>query len=381
MPDFGHKILNKLGLHDHHDKYDQQQQPPQQQQYYPPQQHHPRPNRHVHHDQRALSNGNGGTYPRLARLSDGSLLSSFTRFPGDGARVLVVARSTDGHKFEDIGEVTRGTGDTDNLFLLEVAPSVVLGAFRNHDHDSSGRVTHFRITVCRSHDGGRTWQFASQAAEKSGDDGLGIWEPFMRMGSGGEVQLTYSQEFAPNNQCTMLVTSTDQGRTWSEPRCLHGKDDHRRDGMNGIARTFDADLGKEVLVMVFETNTKGPMQIEALISDDDGESWGRRHVVYSPHDGHRHNAGAPQIASFADGSLAVVFMTDEDHDQVDWVKNASIKAVFAPPPRGGEIRWDQTSTSICADSSHWPGVFALDGHTLLATYECKGPKARAISLQ
>ncbi|RAH77146.1 neuraminidase [Aspergillus japonicus CBS 114.51] len=441
MPDFGHKILNKLGLHDHHDHHDQQQQQqPPPQQYYPPQQQypgqqqydqqqysqynqqqynqqqyqynqqqygqqqyypspgqqqqqqpmgypgqghgHPRPNRHVHHDERSLTSENGGTYPRLARLSDGSLLSSFTRFPGNGERALVVARSTDGHNFKDIGEVTRGTGDTDNLFLLEVAPSVVLGAFRNHDHDASGRVTHFRITVCRSHDGGRTWQFASQAAEKSGSDGLGIWEPFMRIGSGGEVQLTYSQEMAPNNQCTMLVTSTDHGSTWSSPpRCLHGENDNRRDGMNGIARTFDAGLGKNVLVMVFETNTKGPMQIEALISDDDGENWGRRHVVYSPHDGHRHNAGAPQIASFADGSLAVVFMTDEDHDQVDWVKNASIKAVFAPPPNNGRIHWDQTSTSICADSSHWPGVFALDGHTLLATYECKGPKARAISLQ
>ncbi|RAK76574.1 sialidase family protein [Aspergillus fijiensis CBS 313.89] len=426
MPDFGHKILNKLGLHDHHDQQQQQQQQYDQQQYgqynqqqydqqqygqynqpqygqynqqqyqynqqqygqqqqqqpmgYPGQGHgHPRPNRHVHHDERALSNGNGGTYPRLARLSDGSLLSSFTRFPGDGQRALVVARSTDGHNFEDIGEVTRGTGDTDNLFLLEVAPSVVLGAFRNHDHDPSGRPTHFRITVCRSHDGGHTWQFASQAAEKPGGDGLGVWEPFMRMGAAGEVQLTYSQEMAHNNQCTMLVTSTDQGSTWSEPRCLHGKDDKRRDGMNGIARTHDGD--REALVMVFETNTRGPMQIEGLISYDDGRSWGNRHIVYSPRDGHRHNAGAPQIASFADGSLAVVFMTDEDHQEVDWTKNACIKAVFGPPPANGQIQWDHSATTICGESSHWPGVFGLDGHTVLATYECRGPKARAISLQ
>ncbi|PYH49810.1 sialidase family protein [Aspergillus saccharolyticus JOP 1030-1] len=334
----------------------------------------------VHHDERSLTSRRGGTYPRLARLSDGSLLSSFTRFE-DNQRVLVVARSTDGHEFNDIGEVTRGSGDTDNLFLLEVAPSVVLGAFRNHDHGPDGRPTHYRITVCRSHDGGHTWQFASQAVEKSGGDGLGVWEPFMRIGSQGEVQLTYSQELAHNNQCTMLVTSTDQGSTWSEPKCLHGKDDHRRDGMNGIARTDDQGRGQPALVMVFETNTKGPMQIEALISYDDGYTWGNRHVVYSPHDGHKHNAGAPQIASFADGSMAVVFMTDEDHDVVKWVQNASIKAVFAPPPYNGVIDWDRTSTSICADSSHWPGVFALDGHTLLATYECKGPKARAISSQ
>ncbi|RAL12830.1 sialidase family protein [Aspergillus homomorphus CBS 101889] len=378
MPDFGHKILNKLGFHDHHDQpqQQQQQQQPPQQQYYPPQQQYP-----VHNDERLLSSHPSGTYPRLTRLSDGSLLSSFTRFSGDGERTLVVAHSRDGHRFEDIGEVTRGRGDTDNLFLLEAAPNVVLGAFRNHDHGPDGRPTHFRITVCRSQDGGRTWQFASQAAEKSGADGLGVWEPFMRMGRDGrEVQLTYSQELAHNNQCTMLVRSTDHGSTWSAPVCLHGSDDCRRDGMNGIAPTFDQARGRDALVMVFETNTKGPMQLEGLISYDDGQTWGDRHVVYAPRDGHRHNAGAPQIASFADGTLAVVFMTDEDHEEVQWTKNACIKAVFGRPPQNGHIDWDHSSTLICGESSHWPGVFGLDGHTVMATYECGGPKARAISL-
>ncbi|KAJ5638777.1 Neuraminidase [Penicillium herquei] len=361
MPgNIGQKLLNALGGHSHHGPTPQ----------YPPP--HQLPSGMVNNDERPLSSPpNRGTYPRLARLSDGSILSSFTRFP-DGKRALCVARSVDnGQTFENFSEVTRAAGDVDNLFLVEAAPGVVLAAFRNHDLGPHGP-THFRITVCRSLDGGRTWRFASQAAEKGAP--LGIWEPFMRLGRQGEVQLTYSQEFAPNNQCTMLVVSHDQGSSWSPPVCLHGQKDLLRDGMNGIATTFEN--GREALVMVIETTRYGKFSVEALISYDDGASWHGRHEVFRPKPGH--NAGSPQIASFADGSMVAVFMTDEDSPQVDWVKHASIKAVFAGPPQNGQIRWS-APTIISPASSFWPGVMAIDHHTALVTYDRGGPLAKTIT--
>ncbi|KAL4926563.1 sialidase family protein [Aspergillus undulatus] len=328
----------------------------------------------INDDERLLSSHPRGTYPRLAKLSDGTILSAFTRRDGD-TRILRIGRSTDGgFRFEDFAEVSRGTGDVDNMYLLEVAPNVVLAAFRNHDLGPHGP-THFRITVCRSEDGGRSWRFLSQAAEKRPP--LGIWEPFMRLGLRGEVMLTYSQEFAHNNQCTMLVRSMDGGATWSAPQCLEGEKDPFRDGMNGIAKTYDN--GREALVMVFETTTFGTFDLEALISYDDGYTWGNRHRVYVPPRGH--NAGSPQIASFGDGSLAVIFMCDEDHPQVQWTKNASIKVVFGSPVNNGHIQWTRPSV-ICPHMSHWPGIFTLDDRTLLATYECGGaPKAKSITLQ
>ena len=368
---FTQKILNALGgggsSHSH------QGPPPQYPPQHPPQQRIPGRGL-VNNDERALSSQpNRGTYPRLARLSDGSILSSFTRFP-DGKRALCVARSIDnGWSFENFSEVTRAAGDVDNMFLLEVAPGVVLAAFRNHDLGPNGP-THFRITVCRSNDGGRTWRFASQAAEKGAP--LGIWEPFMRIGRRGEVQLTYSQEFAPNNQCTMLVVSHDQGSSWSQPACLHGMQDPLRDGMNGIAPTFDN--GQEALVMVFETTRYGPFSVEALISYDDGASWTNRHEVFRPKPGH--NAGSPQVASFADGSMVVAFMTDEDSPKVEWVKHASIKVVFAGPPQFGRIQWS-APTVISPESSFWPGVMAIDRNTALVTYDRGGPLAKSVTWQ
>lgn len=356
---FGQKVLKTLGLNDHGH---QQNSSAVRLSGRPA----------VNNDERGLSSPpNNGTYPRLCRLSDGTILSSFTRFP-DGQRSLRVARSTDnGLTFEDFSEVTRGAGDVDNMFLCEVAPGTILAAFRNHDKGPNGP-THFRITVCRSTDGGRTWQFASQAAEKRPP--LGIWEPFMRVGRQGEVQLYFSQEFAHNNQCTMLVVSRDRGSTWTQPTCLHGDQDPLRDGMCGIARTFDN--GREALLMVFETTRYGPFSVEALLSYDDGATWGWRHEVFRPRQGH--NAGSPQIASFADGSMATIFMTDEDSKHVEWVKNASIKVVFASQPVEGRVQWS-SPTLLSPASSFWPGIMALDHHNVLATYDRGGPLAKTIT--
>lgn len=329
--------------------------------------------RTVNDDERILSSQGRGTYPRLAQLSDGSILSSFTRRE-ENQRVLQIAKSTDGGRsFTDFAEVVRGVGDVDNMYLLEASPLIVLAAFRNHDIGSSGP-THFRITVYGSSDNGKSWGFLSHAAEK--DAPFGLWEPFMRLGRDGEVQLTYSQEFAPDNQRTMRALSHDKGRTWSKPECIEGlgPQEKLRDGMNGIAPT--TDNGHDALVMVIETTRYGTLNIEAAVSYDDGASWRYRHEVCVPTRGH--NAGSPQIASWPDGSLAILFMTDEDSPTVEWPKHAAIKAVFAGPPHSGKLHWSPPTT-VCPKASSWPGAMIVDHHTVLATYDCDGPRGRTIT--
>ncbi|KAK4120479.1 glycoside hydrolase family 93 protein [Parathielavia appendiculata] len=336
-----------------------------------------------------------GTYPRLCRLVDGSILAGFTTFAPDGqTRVLAVARSVDDARtFEPHGEVARSPGDCDNLFLLQLPPPpppsflengeiaetetdppvpVVLAAFRNHDLDDQGNPTWFRITVCQSRDGGRSWSFLSQAFEKPAP--FGLWEPFLRLGRRGgveEVQLYFSQEMDTDDQDTMVVRSTDGGRTWSSPSCVTGRGERLRDGMVGVAETEIA-VRARTLVMVLETTRRGPgtYSIEAILSFDGGENFVQRQVVYEPATGR--NAGAPQIAALNDGlTVAIVFMTDEDMEEGEataWPQGAKIKAMYGSLRKDGLLVLG-APVVVGESASSWPGIMALSGNSALAVFE------------
>lgn len=328
------------------------------------------------------------TYPRLCRLADGSILAGFTAFEPDGQRVLTIKRSTDeAATFELHGEVARSAGDCDNLFLLELpastdsdtSPPTIIAAFRNHDLGEDGTHTYFRITVCQSTDGGQTWTFLSQAAEKPAP--FGLWEPFLRMADteDGEVHMYFSQEMDTDDQDTMLVRSTDGGATWTATQRVTGEGEALRDGMVGVAAMKSCDEELEALVLVMETTRLGTFSIEAVLSFDNAETFGSRQAVYVPKEGR--NAGAPQITAFADGTVAVVFMTDEDEDEdPTWPSGATIKAIFGMLTPDGCLSWGEPRV-IGERMSSWPGIMHMGDASAMAVYESTSIiKSRLLSI-
>ncbi|KAK7968105.1 BNR/Asp-box repeat domain protein [Apiospora aurea] len=323
--------------------------------------------------------GTSGTYPRVTTIGDGSLLMAYTEITGS-EHVLHVLRSTDrGESFTPYGEIARGSGDVDNPFLHQVPGSNrILAAFRNHDRSDDGAYTYFRISVCASDNGGRDWQFLSQADEFSAQSshGLGDWEPFIRDGADGRLQLTYSKELAVDNQETFRVLSGDGGATWSSPVNLqiHSPSEHLRDGMQGIASIRDSD-GREALVIVLETTRHGTFSVEYAVSYDDGASYGNRGVVYSPAEGR--NAGAPQIANVEGKGLVTVFMTDEESAAGQWPNAAKIKASVSPGLNGGQMTWGPPA-EVRGENSHWSGALDIGGGQVMVVYEYNGSPAGSI---
>ncbi|EJF66027.1 neuraminidase [Dichomitus squalens LYAD-421 SS1] len=315
---------------------------------------------------------NGGAYPRVTSLSDGSLLAVYTASSG-GNKTLTVARSTDGGStFGAWGTIATSPGDLDNGFLLQLPNGNVVAAFRNHDMSGSA-YTYYRLTACVSTDGGRTWTFLSQIDQRAATaTNNGLWEPFLRLSSSSALQVYYASENSGNDQDILVQTSTDNGATWSGTTTVAGATTTGRDGMPGCAQFHD---GATKLMCVFETTEghSGLFSVKSVVSTDDGKTWGTtRSEVFNP-SGSNNNAGAPQLVATSDGNLVVSFMTDEDTSAHSWPKSGvAFKIVTGPPVATGN--WGH-KTTVTGPQSAWPGLYAKSDGSVLG---CAGAPAGLI---
>ena len=322
-----------------------------------------------------MTSGQAGTYPRANLLFDGSVIGTFTGF-SDALNHLQVVHSTDaGASWTTIGTAAEGpsaSNDLDNPYILQLPSGRLLLACRNHDFVAAStprQYTYFRVTIFSSDDQGYTWSYISTPAQHAATTvNNGLWEPFMRVGADGNVQLYYSEEDAADDQNTMRQVSTDEGATWGEPTMVTGDGVTARDGMCGIAPFEDK------LVMVFESvPPNGTFTVNAVTSYDDGWTWSDRRTVYSPY-GENNNAGAPQIVNVG-GTLVVSFMTDEDTQLHKWVTGAGSKLVTSCDgwTWGNELE-------VFAPQANWPGMVALDDTTLLFMADKDNAKAQQVTL-
>ncbi|KAK3317122.1 glycoside hydrolase family 93 protein [Cercophora scortea] len=285
-------------------------------------------------------------------------------------KVLRVARSINGAKsWSRLGEVWRAdsaTHDIDNAIPLQLPSGRILYAFRNHDRTPSGRYTHYRITVCFSDDGGHTWRFLSQVAERDATSvNNGLWEPFLRLARDGTLQVYYSSENSAADQDNLMKYSRDGGASWSGPVMVSGGNTtSSRDGMTGVA-SLDNNGN---LICVFENTESGPFSVDRVMSHDDGYTWGERARVYTAANGK--NAGAPQVYNVG-GTIVTSFMTNEAVN-VAQLDGAQMKVVTSVD---GGRRWssDGGDATVTAETgSHWPGLYTLSSTTFLALYSKDG---------
>lgn len=190
---------------------------------------------------------NKGAYMRAAKLENNDILGVYTVIDDSVATIRTV-RSSDGAKsWESLGSVSKGpssTSDIDNAFPLELPDGRLLVAFRNHNKEegTQNSFTWYRITLCESTDGGKTWRYVSQIAERQATGSNGLWEPFLRLAEDGSLQAYYSLEHSSNDQSNVMKTSKDGGKTWSNLVQVSGTDADARDGMVGVADTGNDTL-------------------------------------------------------------------------------------------------------------------------------------------
>ncbi|KAI4095400.1 MAG: hypothetical protein LQ344_001698 [Seirophora lacunosa] len=323
-----------------------------------------------------------GTYPRVTRLRDSSILGVYTAFQSGSSVLLTTTSRNNGASWLPLGEVTRGpsnANDIDNAYLIQLpAPSTrILCAFRNHSKDPvTGSYTFFRITITYSDDGGRSWRFLSEPAGNAGPV-QGNWEPYLRNAVDGTLQLYYSHENSAQDQDTLQRVSRDGGATWGATATVSGAGVTARDGMVSVVA---ASLSNpKSLVLVYETMSTGTFSLGAVFSADDGKTWGGRRIIYTPPSPNT-SAGAPQVINVG-GTLVASFMTNED-ERLSAPSSSYTERTAAKVITSGDMgrTWGNKVT-VGAVQSSWPGLLDLgSGGRFLYVMDRAGAKSQLVTL-
>ncbi|KAH8696244.1 Sialidase [Talaromyces proteolyticus] len=306
-----------------------------------------------------------GSYPRATYINDKSLLGCYQGMQ-DGILSIQTVRSTDNGTTWSPWSTVLSENQTEytpnNCYLHQLPDSDrILLAFRNPKRDASGKnYIHHIISVYSSDDNGKSWANLSTVATTN-TTGLGLWEPFMMDGLDGDLLLFFSRETRTDgkDQNSILVRSSDAGKTWGKELTISGGDVQKRDGMLGAARLAE---GSESMIAVFES--LGPNTgITSVTSDDDGKIWNKpRGKVYASNEG-KITEAAPQVV-LVGKTLVASFSTKEDNFDSE---HFDVKVVTS---KDGGKTWGEKTT--VHKECHWAGEVTVDDNSLLVLCDNKG---------
>ena len=167
----------------------------------------------IHPGEQSLST-HGGTYPRAAQLTGGTILLGWDSAAGGDLAIRTASSADLGATWSERGIVAQhpsGNGRTvGNVFPIELDDGSVLCAFRHHSQEGPSFV--HRLLVSRSTNAGASFAFHSEIEVGAN----GTWEPFLHRPSAGILDVYYAREKVNGgDQDIVARRSTDAGKTWS----------------------------------------------------------------------------------------------------------------------------------------------------------------------
>ena len=250
--------------------------------------------------------GAGGyeAFPDVVRLKNGDLLCVFyagyghVSLPNDklprGARVCS-ARSTDGGKTWGPPEVVADTPwDDRDPHVCQLAEGTVIANWFTYYAGSTTKrpgegVRYKEIWLARSTDSGHTWG-EPELIPSTADDHYGVSAPIRQMPDGTCLMPIYKELPDPLRVWSLMITSTDGGKTWSEPHIVDPDNDDNDEP--DIIRQPDGSL-----LCVMRSN-RGDCTMWQSVSRDGGQTWTKSTPIGFP--GH-----APYLLRTSTGILLV----------------------------------------------------------------------------
>lgn len=224
------------------------------------------------------------------------------------------------------------------------------------------------IRVSRLVDG--KWTRPEEVANGIQNDTLRYpcWNPVLFLPKAGPLMLFYKVGPSPTTWWGMLITSLDDGKTWSEPRKL-GEDERIGHLLGPIknkpVQLEDGTIISPSSVEYIRENKDRDWRVYFELSSDTGKTW---RVVGPVNDGVAFDAIQPSILKYKNGKLQAISRTRQDVLSQVWSED------------GGNTWGEMTALELPNPNSGTDAVTLQDGRQLLVynhtTKEGKEPNGR-----
>lgn len=315
-----------------------------------------------------------GGYPRMRRLNDGSLLAVFENRKGN----VVAKRSADEGAswsalsvvysgFEYVNKIDGSTCKVNiaNPEFIQLSNNDIL--FACNLRPNKNEVFPFSIAVKRSTDNGKSWseaQIVYEAAPRFID---GCWEPSFLLLPDGTVQLYFANEFPyqqSNEQEISMISSRDNGVTWSQNPVTVSFRKERRDGMPVAVHD-----NKNIYVAI-EDNAADqfkPYIVQSSISDNwaktvTANSLHRRSALKNPLPDSVY-AGAPYLIRTDNGVYVLSYQTTQNRTS-EWELSTMEVVISNTPSDFGNP--SQPFNVPLSKQAKWNALADLGNHTIAA---------------
>ncbi|MDP6524438.1 MAG: sialidase family protein [Kiritimatiellia bacterium] len=316
------------------------------------------------------------TYARMIRLDNGSLLCAY-----ESRGKSYVRKSTDNGKSWDKAVLAAACswGFAANPELLQLENGWILLPYNERPTD---RTHPYTIRVAVSKDRGLTWHENSLVYMADTLRTNGCWEPAAVQLANGEILLFFANESpyrTSNEQEISLVTSRDNGRTWSASRTASFRSGFR----DGMPVPCVLKSGKGIVLAIEDRGLPGRNTFQPAIvcssieapwpAPVDGRSDRRWEALKNPLKPDVY-AGAPYLRQMPSGTT-VLSVQVQDPGQagptmVVYLGNEDARRFSSPSKPfengpGSKQKWGslfvKDANTITALSSCLGGVWSIDG--------------------
>lgn len=195
-----------------------------------------------------------------------------------------------------------------------------------------------RLVVRRSHDRGRSW--GEPGTIMQGTREYSLLSHALRLTASGTLLhifvrysgYDYESASPAKSLCEVFAhRSTDNGKTWSEPRKLPTGERYNGDVLS-LEQLRD---GRIIYPFAFLTSTKGQFATSVLYSDDDGLSWRRStSILQAGGGGFESGANEPSVVELPDGRL---WMLIRAQTGFQWESFSADRGVTWSPAKASNI--------------------------------------------